>query len=50
MLRRRTRDTLRTLLAFVPLLALMVAIVFWMIESVHHDEAQHAEELRHIMK
>lgn len=36
-MKRRTRDRLRTMMAFVPLAALLVAVVYWMFGSPDHD-------------
>lgn len=41
-MRRRTRDRLRTMMAFVPLVALVVAAVYWMFSS--HDDDVHDVE------
>lgn len=50
MLKKNTRDTLQTILAFVPLLMFMVAIAYWMVESAGHNETEHRHELEQILK
>jgi hypothetical protein len=39
-MKRRTRDRLRTIMAFAPLVALLVAIAYQMLGSHEHDEEQ----------
>lgn len=38
-MKRKSRETLRTVLAFVPLLALLVAVAYWMFGPDEHDHA-----------
>jgi hypothetical protein len=49
-MKRKTRGTLRAVLGFSPLVLLMIAIVFLMVESASHDEAEHVRELTEQMK